>query len=41
MKRIILFVMASLSVLVAAAQYLKIEYAGDALPKKEQQLVES
>lgn len=32
--------MASLSVLVATAQYLKIEYAGDALPKKEQQLVE-
>ena len=32
--------MASLSVLVATAQCLKIEYAGNALSKKEQQLVE-
>lgn len=40
MKRIILFVIAALSVMVATAQCLKIEYAGDILPEKEQQLVE-
>lgn len=40
MKRIILLVIAALSVLVTDAQCLKIEYAGDVLPEKEQQLVE-
>ena len=40
MKRIILLVIATLSVLVTDAQCLKIEYAGDVLSEKEQQLVE-